>query len=329
VEVIAQHRVQIEDDTQVGEARRVGAALSRTAGLSATEAGRVAIVVNELGSNVRKHAQRGEMLLSEIPNGVEVLAIDNGPGMDVDASLRDGLSTAGTRGEGLGAVKRQAQVFDAWSAPGRGTVVLARICKEEPSTAAFQIGGVSLPVRGEVESGDAWDVDERRSGLRLLVVDGLGHGPTAARAAKTAVESFRSSGKLPAPEAVMHSIHAALRPTRGAAVAVAELDLISRTVRFAGVGNIAATVETAGAAGRGLLSHNGIAGHEARRIQEFSIPLPARAVLVMHSDGLTSHWKLAGYSGLHVRHAAVIAGLLYRDFRRANDDVTVVVVKEP
>jgi hypothetical protein len=52
-------------------------------------------------------------------------------------------------------------------------------------------------------------------------------------------------------------------------------------------------------------------------------------VLVLHSDGLTSHWKLAAYSGLHVRHAAVIAGVLYRDFRRANDDVTVVVVKEP
>lgn len=324
----AQQRIEIEDDTQVGEARRVAATFSRSAGLSQTEAGRLAIVVNELGTNLRKHAGRGELLLSEVPAGVEVLAIDSGPGMDVDASLRDGLSTAGTRGEGLGAVKRQAQFFDAWSAPGKGSVVMARVCKET-APAALQIGAVSQPLRGEAECGDAWDLDLRRSSLRILLADGLGHGPTAARAARAAVDTFRASQNLPGPEALLHDIHAALRPTRGAAVAVAEVDLVARMLRFCGVGNIAATIESASAPSRGLLSHNGIAGHEARRIQEFSLPLPSRAVLVLHSDGLTSHWKLAPYSGLHQRHAAVIAGVLYRDFRRRSDDVTVVVVKEP
>ena len=326
--MIAQQRVEIEDETQVGLARRLAASLSRSAGLPETDAGRVAILVNELGTNLLKHAGRGELLLSEIPAGVEVLAIDSGPGMDLEASLRDGLSTAGTRGEGLGAVKRQAQVFDGWSAPGKGSVVMARVCKES-GPVAVQVGAISQPLRGETECGDAWDLDQRRSSLRILVADGLGHGPTAARAARAAVESFRASEKLAGPEAVLHDIHAALRPTRGAAVAVAEVDLVGRTLRFCGVGNISATIESAAAPGRGLLSHNGIAGHEARRIQEFSLPLPSRAVLVFHSDGLTSHWKLAPYSGLHARHAAVIAGVLYRDFRRRTDDVTVVVVKEP
>jgi hypothetical protein len=163
----------------------------------------------------------------------------------------------------------------------------------------------------------------------LLVVDGLGHGPIAARAASVAVEAFAATGRLPGPEAVVHALHAALRPTRGAALAVSELDLISRTVRFSGVGNIGATVEGAAQKARGLVSHNGIAGHEARRIQEFTVPWPAKGLLVVHSDGIQTQWKLDAYSGLQARHASVIAGVLYRDFRRKGDDATVVVIKEP
>jgi hypothetical protein len=163
----------------------------------------------------------------------------------------------------------------------------------------------------------------------LLVVDGLGHGPLASRAATTAVEAFAGTDRLPGPEAVVHTLHGALRPTRGAAVGIVELDLIGRVLRFAGVGNVAAILESGGAQrARGLVSHNGIVGHEARRIQEFSLPWPGRGVLVVHSDGLQTQWKLDAYSGLQARHPSVIAGVLYRDFRRKNDDVTVVVLKE-
>jgi hypothetical protein len=168
-----------------------------------------------------------------------------------------------------------------------------------------------------------------RTVARVLVADGLGHGPIAARAAATALDAFAGSDRLPGPEAIVHSLHAGLRSTRGAAVGVAELDVVSRVLRFCGVGNIAATVEAPGERTRGLLSHNGIAGHEARRIQEVSVPWPAGAALVMHSDGLHTQWKVEAYSGLHSRRASVIAGVLYRDFRRKNDDATVVVLKEP
>jgi hypothetical protein len=78
-----------------------------------------------------------------------------------------------------------------------------------------------------------------------------------------------------------------------------------------------------------LLSHNGIAGHEARRIQEFGLPWPGRGILIVHSDGIQTQWKLEAYAGLQARDASVIAGVLYRDFRRKGDDATVVVVKEP
>ena len=40
--------------------------------------------------------------------------------------LTDGYSTAGTPGTGLGAVRRLANEFDIYSAPGEGTIVMAR-----------------------------------------------------------------------------------------------------------------------------------------------------------------------------------------------------------
>jgi len=330
--VTLQHRIAVEDESHVGEARRTAASFSQLASLSEADAGRVAIVVNELGTNLRKHAGGGELLLRELRNGqrtgVEVLAIDRGPGMDVETALRDGHSTSGTRGEGLGAVQRQAQEFDAYSGPG-GSVIVARVWGGDPRRDGVDVGAVCVPLAGEGVCGDAWEAQSSPSSIRLLVVDGLGHGPIAARAASLAVEAFGTTSRLPGPEAIVHALHAALRPTRGAALAVAELDLIARSIRFSGVGNIGARLESADHKARGLVSHNGIAGHEARRIQEFTVPWPAKGVLVVHSDGIQTQWKLEAYSGLQARHASVIAGVLYRDFRRKGDDATVVVIKEP
>jgi hypothetical protein len=181
----------------------------------------------------------------------------------------------------------------------------------------------------ETQCGDAWAAQRFQSSIRVLVVDGLGHGPVAARAAAVALETFAGTSSLRRPEAIVQALHGALRPTRGAAVAAAELDLVARTICFCGVGNIGAAVEIAGHKARGLLSHNGIAGHEARRIQEFTISWPPKGVLVLCSDGIQTHWKLDAYPGLLARHPSVLAGVLYRDFRRKGDDATVVAIKEP
>jgi len=317
-----QQRIAIAEESGVGEARRLAASFSRLAALPDADAGRVAIVVNELGTNLVKHAGGGDLMLRELragnQTGVEVLSIDRGPSMHVAAALEDGHSTVGTRGEGLGAVQRLAQEFDAFSAPG-GTVLMARVWAGGRAPSGLEIGAISDPLEGQTECGDGWDVRSTASIVRLLV----------ARAAGIALEAFAGTDRLPGPEAVVHALHAALRSTRGAAVAVAELDLVSRVLRFSGVGNIGAILESGPHGARGLLSHNGIAGHEARRIQEFSLPWPGRGLLIVHSDGIQTQWKLEAYSGLHTRHPSVIAGVLYRDFRRKNDDSTIVVLKEP
>ena len=76
-----------------------------------------------------------------------------------------------------------------------------------------------------------------------------------------------------------------------------------------------------------MTSHNGTLGHELRKIQEFSFPWEPQSVLIMHSDGLGSRWDLNQYPGIMTKHASVIAAVLYRDFERQRDDVTVLVAK--
>lgn len=322
------------DDTQVAAARRGAVSLAQSLGFGEDDAGRVAIVSTELATNLLKHGAGGELLVGAFEDragsGVECLALDRGPGMaDVEACLRDGHSTAGSPGTGLGAVLRQSSTTEIYSRPGLGTAVLARLrpgrsWKSEPPPPAWS-GAVSLPKAGEDACGDAWCVQSYPAGFTLMVADGLGHGPIAAEAAHAAVRVFLTSHGRP-PGEILELMHAALRPTRGAAISIARLEAERGLVVFAGIGNVAGTL-VAGAGERRMVSHNGTIGHTAKRIQEFTYPFDEPPLVVLCSDGLGTSWSLDRYPGLRERHPSLIAGVLYRDHTRGRDDVTVLVAR--
>lgn len=324
----------INDASATAEVRRAASALAQMLGFDGTASGRAAIVVTEAATNLAKHAEHGQLLLRPIERdgvaGLEALALDKGPGMaNVAECLRDGYSTAGSPGTGMGAMMRQADEFDIHSIPGKGTAVLARLwAKKLPVTKhqpALEIGVVCLPKPGETACGDAWAVEQQKDRCLILLADGLGHGPEAAAASMEAVKTLRTQSHL-SPVALIEFAHGALRSTRGAAVSVAELDL-AQELKYAGVGNIAGVALVAGK-DRHLVSHNGIVGHRAIKFQEFVYPWSSDALLVMHSDGLATHWNPDKYPGLVARHPSLIAGVLYRDFTRGRDDVTVLVARQ-
>jgi hypothetical protein len=93
------------------------------------------------------------------------------------------------------------------------------------------------------------------------------------------------------------------------------------------VGNIAAAFHVNGAV-RQAVSHNGTLGHEARAFREYAYPWHPGGMAIVHSDGLATRWSVDAYPGLRRRHPAVVAAVLYRDFSRRRDDVTVVVGQE-
>lgn len=325
----AQLHTAVTELSQVGEARRAVARLAQGTPLADARRSDLAIVTTELATNLARHAVRGRLLAqvirSEGTSWIEVLAIDEGPGMaDLHRNLRDGYSSGGSPGTGFGAVRRLADVFDATSLPGKGTVVMARFRVDEAADdTPFVVGAVSLPAPHEVVCGDAWRVACRGRDLAVLVVDGVGHGPLAADAAQRAVEVF-DADPFADDQPFFDRAHAALIGSRGAVAA--RTTVRDRAVGYAGVGNISgALVSTEGH--RGLPSQNGTVGADQRRqVTSTAYAWPARGVLVMHSDGITSRWSLAAYPGLVVRHPAIIAAVVARDFIRGRDDVTVVVV---
>ncbi len=324
----------VEDRSHIGSVRRAGTEMAQSLGFNESSAGKVALAITEAGTNIVKHAGRGAIVLRALARGpiggLEILALDRGPGIaDVAASLRDGASTAGSSGTGLGSLSRSADEFELYSHGGRGTALRMAFWSQPGRASGLEVGAVCLPKNGETVAGDDWRFESDGHRGTLLVADGLGHGPEAARAARAAT-GVLAEHPFDTPEALVEACHAALTTTRGAAMAAVRLDPGAGTGTFAGVGNIAGRVHVA-AAHRNLVSHNGTVGHKVRRIQEFAFPFPEDALLVLHSDGLTTHWSLADYPGLAARHAGLIAGVLYRDHDRGRDDVTVVVVrsKEP
>ena len=327
--------VPVAEQSQVAEARRHAVAVAARLGFDDEGAGRVALVATELATNLVKYAKAGELLVGpfEDPSGsgVEIISLDSGPGMgNLQESLRDGHSTQGSPGTGLGALQRQSHSFSIVSWPGIGTAILVRLQQGRPNrskacspTPLPPWGAVTLPKADEDVCGDAYCARADRDRRTILVADGLGHGPQAARAADEAVRLFRQHESA-SPGAIIEALHAGLRHTRGAAVSVARLDLARDVLIFAGVGNVAGAVITGGEI-RKTVSHNGTVGHQARRIQEFEYPFMPNSLLVMHSDGLASSWSLDRYPGLVSVHPTLIAAVLYRDFTRGRDDVTVVV----
>jgi anti-sigma regulatory factor (Ser/Thr protein kinase) len=330
------YALSVSDSSQVGEARRLATSMAARAGFDETGRGKVALVATEIAGNLAQHAHRGELIVSGVhggsSEGIEFLAIDKGPGIaDFRRCLADGFSTAGTPGTGLGAVTRMSHEFDVHSAPGEGTVMACRIWSEPRAGDRLrpgpEVGAVCLPLAGETACGDSWKIARPRPGRSLLMIaDGLGHGPLAADASLAAIEILRRAGGE-GPADLLRLVHDALRGTRGAAVAVAAIDHDRRELLYAGVGNIFGMILAPGSRS-GLVSHNGTLGAEARKIQEFAYPWPEGSLLVMHSDGLATHWRLDRSSPLASRHPSVIAGAMYRDFTRGRDDATVVVLRD-
>jgi anti-sigma regulatory factor (Ser/Thr protein kinase) len=321
------------DASQVSEVRRAAEHAAAQNGFVANDVGRVALVATELATNLVKHGGGGEALIGTYDDGggrgIEVIALDRGPGMtNVEACLRDGYSTAGTPGNGLGAVSRQANVFDIASWPGVGTAVLARIESAGPRVERPVVrsgwGAVSIAMPGETICGDAWAVSGNGDVRTLFVADGLGHGHDAAEAAVEAVRLFHRFNGHQIP-ALLDYVHGGLRATRGAAVSIARFDPAAGRMAFGGIGNVAGTIVAGGDLKR-LISMPGTAGHVARKIQSFDYPFET-GLIVLNSDGLVTGWNLDRYRGLQAVHPTLIAAILYRDFSRRRDDATVLVGK--
>lgn len=332
----ASWNIPITDASQVGEARRIATALASSLLFNDTDTGKLALVVTEIGNNIQRHAERGELLIRSVHDGsgtgVEVLGVDHGPGIsNISLCMEDGYSTTGTSGIGLGSIRRLSGAFAIDSVQGRGTCIMSRIYRSHTSfllslPTNFDCGLVMVPHPHERVSGDGYFVHEGCGSYTAMVIDGLGHGPLAAEAAHKACRMMHEFGHEPLDD-LIHNLHLCLRGTRGAAVGIARILPEQHELRFIGVGNIAGSLVQTDGTSKSVMSYPGIVGHEIRKPKEMSYPWTDRTTLVMHSDGLQSHWSASAYPQALASDAALLSATLYRDFNRGRDDVTVLTIK--
>jgi anti-sigma regulatory factor (Ser/Thr protein kinase) len=321
----------VEDASRVGEARRHAAQLATELAFSDVDAGRLALVVTELGTNLQRHARKGRLLIAARPGArdVEILAIDEGPGIvDLQLSMQDGHSSGRTPGTGLGAIRRLADDFDMHSSVPDGTVSVARVRRADAVQRAgawVRIGAVCLPAPGEAVCGDAWTAGRLGARFSLLVADGLGHGPEAAKASLAATAAFARDPSAAPREQVRHT-HQALQATRGAAICALVIDAEASTLSYAGAGNVVGRV-LSGVFDRSIVTQHGTAGLQIRKPEETASAWPAHALVIVHSDGIDTRWRADRILPVLKKDPALVAAILLRDHSRHRDDATVVVLR--
>lgn len=315
--------LDLDHDADVGAVRRRFVQLALAAGLDEARRNDAALIATELASNVIKHAKHGGVLLGQVPGGVSVVAWDRGPGMNLAACMRDGMSTAGTAGAGLGAVQRIATHWDAFTRYGQGTVISAVVLDKSAATEPLELAGIAVPYPGLEVCGDAWTTHANGDRLTVIVTDGLGHGEGAQEASRAVTTSF---GARPTDSLtrILEDANRAAKATRGAAATIVRIDRAAHTATIAGVGNVAAWIVADKA--RQLVTQHGTLGQAMPTLREETYPFPVGALLVIASDGLKSRLpfddrEMLGHTPL------TIAATLWRDHARGRDDATVVVLR--
>ncbi len=326
----------IDEISQVGEARRFALVLCAELDFEEVQKGRVGIIVNELGNNLIRYAQKSQLIFRKFTSGdlvgIEILSIDSGPGMDEYIAIKDGYSTGTTPGTGLGSVKRQSDLFDIYSHREKGTVIVSRVFSKRAlnytnqsmmADDSIEVGAINCPYKGEQVSGDSWLVQQTEMGLAVIVADGLGHGPLANVASTKAIRTFKDDLQSPLDHQMNH-ISNDLKGTRGAAVFI--LLTAADSISYSGVGNISAFIQEPTKA-KNLSSQNGTAGIRIGSVRVNSEEWGINNYLILHSDGLTNKWNLNSYPGIYGKHPSIIAAVLFRDCNRFTDDSAIVVIR--
>ncbi|HEY7496725.1 MAG TPA: ATP-binding SpoIIE family protein phosphatase [Candidatus Tectomicrobia bacterium] len=331
-----QHTLRVSQMSDVNTAGQLAQAMALALGFNETASAEVAIATSELASNLVKHARGGTLTLTPLTEekrvGLHIESQDRGPGIaDIEQALTDGFSTAGSLGNGLGAVNRLMDTCEITSQPGTesGTrIVCQRWLRADghpfvPGPLTF--GAATRPHPRMTVNGDAFVIKQWHAGALVGVIDGLGHGPFAHHAAQAARQYVESHFDQPL-RAIFQGVDRTCRATRGVVMALARFDRTGTQLSFASIGNVETRV-FGSPESLPLIVRRGIVGGNAPTPVSTEHRWVPGNILVLLSDGVTTHWRWKDVAHLATVSATVMAQQLLRRFAKDTDDATVVVVK--
>jgi serine phosphatase RsbU (regulator of sigma subunit) len=189
----------------------------------------------------------------------------------------------------------------------------------------MEFGVVSRPHPAYEVNGDAHMVERRDNFILVSIVDGLGHGPDAAKASRRAIEVLAGNDWGNVAD-LLRKCHYALQPTRGAAMALARIDLNQARLTYCGVGNIEARL--IGRTSSRPISYNGIVGSILPHFQVFEYSFQPGDLVLMHSDGISARFDLKQYPHVTTQPVQLLAEAIARDWARPHDDATIIIGRQ-
>jgi len=185
-------------------------------------------------------------------------------------------------------------------------------------------GAVCRAKQGQSVSGDIYIVQEYGEGRVLAaIIDGLGGGVEAARAADAARQMITQYIEGSLQELIQRS-HTALHTTRGAVIGLLRLDQEGHQASFMGVGNIGVQVYSRQPIKP--ISKNGIIGYRLPTLLELHYVYDPGDIFVLYSDGVSTHFTTD--SRIDIRQSPQrLAEQILTSYGKYTDDATVVVMK--
>jgi anti-sigma regulatory factor (Ser/Thr protein kinase) len=307
--------------------------IATEAGMAVSRINQLDLIVAEMTSNLFKYSDDGELLVGVFPNSgnpyIEIISLDNGPGMlNPGRMMQDGVSTTNTLGHGLGSMKRLSDTFELYSLLGWGTIILSRVYNEPENfrNNRMTIRPIVVSKPGEYTSGDGFTYKKTDKYVKIMLADGLGHGPEANKAVKEAAAAFRVFPDY-SPTETIRFLHNAIKKTRGAVINIVGYNFSEKTWSFTGVGNIQARLFSA-VNFKNHMSYNGIVGHNIPNTMNDQIySAEEYNQIMLCSDGIKTRIEMARYPLMYKYDLTILAAAIYKDHARRSDDMSVVIAK--
>ena len=188
-------------------------------------------------------------------------------------------------------------------------------------------GTAGQALGGGQESGDFHVVVPFDGGVLVAVIDGLGHGPEAADAARAAARVLEGHVGEPVL-ALVARCHEELRRTRGAVMSLASFDARDSSMTAVGVGNVEVVLLRANPRAarphEAILGRGGIVGYQLPPLRATALSVARDDTLIMTTDGIRSGFT----TGLDVtRDPKELAASILAGYRTGSDDALVLVVR--
>lgn len=325
----------ISNPSEVIAIRRIAKEMAHDIGFDEPAREEISLVVSELASNIIKYAQRGMITLTPVCNkqceGLMIEAEDNGEGFNEHTSMKDGVSTSGTLGVGLGAVNRLMDEFDILQREdASGTRIVCKRWLHDNSNhglhCPFEFGVFSRSKLNEAANGDTFIIKNIRGATLVGVIDGVGHGELASHAANAARQYVERHAESPLLD-IFRGVDRACASTRGVVMALVVFDWTNGTFRYASVGNIEVKVFSYGNEKPKFIVRRGIVGKHAPSPVITENVWHSGDILALHSDGISTQWQWHDFAQYANHPAQVIAEHIYNAMQKDHDDATIVIVK--